>query len=514
MTPESLADAIPSAQQSITRLRQTRSGVLFDSAADYWLYRDGVSLVSLRFQTLEGASISLRETAKNVLAWYAENSAPAHLRNMFYLFKHFLGSVDCDCINCIRAEQILSYRSILGRTREWYLSALSGFFDRWHRLGYQGLDEDVPLLLKQLRLKGNAKGRAVLTMDVNDGPFTQIEAEAIQSAINSAYADRRIDMSQFVLVWLFILLGQRLSQYAALKVCDVRVGKDRDGIVKYSIWVPSAKKRTMNSRDSGVERPLIEQFGEVLVAYAEGIKKRYAGLLPDSSQLPLFITLKSNIKAPPGFEFHWTANDIGKMLAVTFEHLSVLSERTGRLMKIRSTRFRRTIGSRAAEEGHGPLVIAQLLDHTDTQNVGVYTANSSAIIDRIDRAIAMEMAPLAQAFEGMLEQEENVRGTDPRKRIIDLRIDRSGQSMGKCGQSGVCGFCAPIACYTCRNFVAWVDGPHEAVLDYLLLRREQLLRTSDKRMASVNDRTILAVAAVVMKCCQRTAPLALGVKSV
>jgi hypothetical protein len=45
-----------------------------------------------------------------------------------------------------------------------------------------------------------------------------------------------------------------------------------------------------------------------------------------------------------------------------------------------------------------------------------------------------------------------------------------------------------------------LDGPHEAVLSYLLEKREQLLVTTDKRMAAINDRTILAVAEVIQLC--------------
>jgi len=176
-----------------------------------------------------------------------------------------------------------------------------------------------------------------------------------------------------------------------------------------------------------------------------------------------------------------------------------VSERTGFPLHIMPVRFRRTIGTRAAEEGHPPLVIAKLLDHSDTQNVMVYSANSPAVLERIDRALAMELAPLAQAFAGKL-----VDGSDgpknPSKKIIDLRIDRSGDAMGECGQHSFCGFNAPIACYTCSSFEAWLDGPHEAVLNHLVARRERLLAQSDQRMASINDRTILAVAAVVQKC--------------
>ena len=72
--------------------------------------------------------------------------------------------------------------------------------------------------------------------------------------------------------------------------------------------------------------------------------------------------------------------------------------------------------------------------------------------------------------------------------------------MGSCGKHGFCGFLAPIACYTCVNFQPWLDGPHEAVLAFLIRERDRLAQQTDLRIASINDRTILAVAEVVRQC--------------
>jgi hypothetical protein len=72
--------------------------------------------------------------------------------------------------------------------------------------------------------------------------------------------------------------------------------------------------------------------------------------------------------------------------------------------------------------------------------------------------------------------------------------------VGNCGKFGFCGFLAPIACYTCNNFNAWLDGPHEKILHTLIEERDRLSSTADKRIAAVNDRTILAVAQVVEAC--------------
>jgi len=76
--------------------------------------------------------------------------------------------------------------------------------------------------------------------------------------------------------------------------------------------------------------------------------------------------------------------------------------------------------------------------------------------------------------------------------------------MGNCGSHAFCSLMAPVACYTCRSFQPWQDGPHEAVRDFLLAERERLLHESDARIASVNDRTILAIAEVVRQCRERT----------
>lgn len=497
---------IDSSPEEPNEKRITKSGIEFDLNADRWSYKDGVSRVSLDFTTLTMLSPDLLLAAKRTLAWYAENRSSHHLNNLFTRLQHFsrFSSREGELIRVIDAPSLISYRSNLNENCQWYMSALAGFLKRWAKLGHQGVTPDAISLLEQLRLQGNKKGVAVMTMDPIKGPFTHLEVEAIQSALNQSYGEGLIEQSDYVLVWLYLLLGQRNSQYASLKVCDVRYIKSDDESVIYSIMMPSAKRRGVFARDRLVERRLVEQFGEVLVEYAGEIRSGFRGVLDDPDQAPLFPRRRTtDVTKPdsPGFEYHLMAEDIEGRLKAILDRLCVMSERTGKQIKISGHRFRRTLGTRAAEEGHSPLVIAALLDHTDTQNVGVYTASTPAIIDRIDRAIAMQMAPLAQAFAGVLI-DRNDRDVDPTKRIVDLRIDRSGSAMGQCGKHGFCGFAAPIACYTCSNFEAWPDGPHEAVLSHLLERREQLMAKSDSRMASINDRTILAVASVVQRCAE------------
>lgn len=481
---------------------RTKSGVEFDPLADRWKYQDGVQNVFINFSRLSGLSKSLVENAKHVLKWYAENCAPGTIVSHYERLCHLDRAIATKGIrlNVIEAEDIINYRGTLNGPTKRYLGALSGFLKKWYSLGYPGVSQSTILLLKQMRLKGAPKGVAVLTMDPQNGPFTQIEVEGLQASLNSSYAKGSVDTANFILAWLYMLLGQRSVQYACLKVCDVRVEMGATGERTYTLMMPSAKRPGIEARERLVPRPLVEQFGEVLVEYAEQVRSNYKdkGLILNVEQAPLFPSSRGR-RGSKGYEDHATAGSIGIRLKQTLEGLSVQSERTGKPLKVSSHRFRRTLGTRAAEEGHGPLVIAGLLDHTDTQNVGVYVASSPAIIERIDRAVALELAPLAQAFAGTIKDDLLSNGGTARG-IIDLRIDRSGKAMGECGKHGFCSFSAPIACYTCGNFEAWLDGPHEAVLSHLIERRDRLLKSSDKRIASINDRTILAVAEVVKRC--------------
>ncbi|ENH6339636.1 site-specific integrase [Burkholderia vietnamiensis] len=483
---------------------RTRSGIEFDPRADRWAYRDATASVSLNFSAWLAAP-SLVASAKYALIWYAEHMSSFHMKNMFERLGHYL-KITCigrdTPLSEINSTDLINYRSTLTESTSWYFGSLSGLLKKWHGLGYPGVTADAVVMLKQLRTPGNRKGEAVLTHDPIDGPFTDIELESIQHALDKAYADDKVDIEEYLLAYLYLLLGQRSAQYSSLKLCDVRVLLGQDGRAVYMLRLPRAKKRNQLSRTEFKDRVLIPQIGELLMQYRNEVRTAFQGRLLDPLDAPLFPTRRRLHNEPHGFEYHRTASALALVLRDSLEKLQVMSERTGQPLNITGTRCRRTVATRAAMEGHGELIIAELLDHTDTQNVGVYIEARPEIVERIDRAIAMYLAPMAQAFVGMIIEDESqaIRAGDPSSRVCDPRFDPAMKPMGSCGKHGFCGYLAPIACYTCVNFQPWLDGPHDAVLEYLIAERDRLATQADLRIASVNDRTILAVAEVVMLC--------------
>lgn len=483
------------------------SGALFDPSAKRWAFHDGLHPISVNFERLRGcATDELIAAAKFPLIWYAENTEGTTVVTLFDHLRRLLESISDlqgQPVSVIDAPLLANFRASLVWDTEWKLGGMSAFLKKWDSLGVPGVTNAAARFLKSIRLKGNRKGAAVLTMDPLKGPLTDIERSATQAALNDAFAAKKVALDDYLLTWLCLLLGQRNIQFAMLKVCDIKEIVKADGIHEYVLRVPRVKQVSAEARrEQFKERLITPSIGKILISYASSVRKRFARdgkFSGELSQAPLFPQRNATKKARPDFHYHTSPAQIGNRISSVFEALQVYSERTGEPIKVTSKRLRHTMATSAAREGHGELIIAELLDHSDTQNVGIYVKATPEIIERIDRALALRMAPLAHAFAGVVISEESaaIRGGDPTSRIVDPRFEETMKPMGNCGRGGPCGFMAPIACYTCKNFQAWVDGPHEAVLDYLLVERERLIAVADARIAAVNDRTILAVAEVV-----------------
>jgi integrase len=482
-----------------------KQGHRFDPRQDTWVLRELTHEVRLRFNKMPYLESEFKAAFKAALVWYAQNHSIGYVRSMYTcsrrLFLHMAETSGMPIVE-LTSVDILNYKAHIGKFREWRLGSVSGFLKQWHGLGYAGITKDAVALLNQLRLKGPTSGVAVATMDPIAGPFTALEHEALQHALNGAYARNEITLGEYALCWMFIALGMRPTQYARLKVCDIVQLHAKDGSSTYSVRMPRAKQKGFsNAREQFKERLLTPRISKLIFEFARHVESRFTGIIDDPTQAPLFTVGR----VEPGSNAdtcHLQADAVGTRLSAVMSRLNVISERTGKPLKIHAKRFRMTIGTRAAEEGHGELVIAELLDHSNTKNVGVYVRSTPAIVERIDRAVAMQLAPLAQAFAGKLiaGPSEALQHDDATRQIRAPAITGKMDAISSCGKHGFCGFLQPVACYTCNSFEPWLDGPHEQVLAHLLAERERLMVAGDARIAAINDRAVLAVAEVIRRC--------------
>ncbi|KPD21240.1 site-specific integrase [Idiomarina abyssalis] len=453
----------------------------------------------------------------HVLAFYASNLSSSHTKNVIERLQHMLRFTEAETIN---ETALINYRASLTASTEWYLGVIRGFLRRWNKLGYSGVSEDVIRLLDGWRIKGNRKGDAVKRKHPTQGPLTDIELTAFNEGAVSAYEKDLISLSELAIALCTSNTGRRPIQISQLRVMDVLCGKNNKDEPFYILNVPRGKQgdgfRTQ-FKPFAITQELwaiamaqakssINLFEKSLDCKLDEVERQQIPLFPDLRVMHSIVSRQQFRELVNGDKLQIASAAVTDTIQFVAGAAGVKSERTGEQLFLSSRRFRYTTATRAAREGFGELVIAELLDHSDTQNAGVYVKNIPEHVERLDEAVGFQLAPYAQAFAGVLVDSEKdaVRGNDPTSR---LRTEE-GTGIGNCGEYGFCGANVPIPCYTCVHFQPWLDGPHEEVYQDLIKERERIKNlTGDIQVASILDRSIIAVADVIQRCKLRRAEL-------
>ena len=497
---------------------QSRAGYWFDEDEPIWvLDKNNTVNVGIVRDTL---CPDAREGFIRTLAHYAMTMAPSTTHYMARAIRSILQTVGSSSLD---VTTLINFRSTLNSRTENLLGSPRSFLIKWHDLGYDGVSEDVVNLLESWTLKGGIRGDAVKRLDPIQGPLTDNELLAFNEGAVRAFEKDQISLSDLALSLLVSNTGRRSIQVTRVKIADLDGSrKNNRGEPVFLISIPRAKQRGGGFRESFKTFAMTQELWVVLNVQRKRCIEAVESILQsqlseaDRLTLPLFPDL-------PAFEQVKTADLLGPMLRGDYLHLraaevtktlqqvvisaGVRSERTGDLLKIFARRFRYTIGTRASREGLGTMIIAELLDHSDTQSADFYRKNVPEHAKALDEKLSALMAPYARAFQGVIvdDEQDARRGEDPCSRI---RFKR--EATGTCGSYDFCGANVPIPCYTCMFFQAWVDGPHERIHDHLIAERIRILAiTGDQAVAAANDRTILAVAQVIAKCKVRREELAL-----
>ncbi|MFJ2456716.1 site-specific integrase [Pseudomonas protegens] len=478
-------------------------------AEDRWTLNRNITInIGLvREETTPDTFLGLRRTLK----FFAMNSSAAHAQNLFDRFHALLKFGNGEPVT---SQLVVRYRQALGPTQEWYLGIIRVLVKQWARLGYSGLHPELEGFMSELVIPGNRKGEAVKQLDDEIGPLSDIELLAFNDDVVQAYEVGSVSITELALSMLASHTGSRPLQLTNTRLVDLsEVGNEQGGQF-YFISMPRGKQPGQAFRLRFRRRAITEELFTILTAQANYVISTATAIWyfkPSEStlkQLPLFPNWKAIEDIHNAAELcaavltdrlHLQSARVSSLLQQVAEAVGVMSERTGQPLSLNARRFRYTVGTRAAREGYGPLIIAELLDHSDTQNVGIYAKNVPEHAARIDEAVASQLAPFAQAFAGVIVRSKAtaVRGADSSSDIRSI----SGRGTGTCGCFGFCSASVPIPCYTCIHFQPWLDGPHQEVLSELLAERDRIRGvTQDLTVASVLDRSILAVTQVVEAC--------------
>jgi len=486
--------------------RVSKMGYRFDFNSDSWQL-DGSYVIN--FRRMRELNEATQEGLRKALCRYAEELSAGTTDSAFSYVNMYCDHTGEKSIN---VKGLTKWRSTLTPETEYWLGSLKAFLLAWNEWGYSGVDNDVAEYLEEQTLKGMVKGKAVRKACPYSGPLTQIELGALLNWSANAFANRTIDLSQYSYFLTVAFTGRRAVQIRSLRAVDLDA-KGHDYIIKF----PRVKQRGVGFREAFRSLSVNEDLYLVLKNQAEASQVYVENLLGKSispeirREIPLFLDedrvnelqdinhLVTCLTKTPDY-LHMTHSDSMKILRDVAVRNTARSERTGEFINFTSRRFRYTKGTNLAKRGITGVVLAMALDHSDTQNIDVYTANTEEMAERIDEIMSPVLAPLAQAFAGKLiaSERDALRANDPHSRV---RNEKSN-IVGNCGTHA---FCASgyRACYTCLNFQAWRDAPHEEVLEELLVerKRQEELGVSSNVIQST-DLLVLAVQQVILLCNQ------------
>lgn len=461
------------------------------STSEWYLHSATSKRVKLRWSHVDGCDEDAVSSLRFHMVRLIETKGTALVENTFRIISMFLrkmrDSEDAPSKSLTLAS-LMWYLGLLRiarrgyqfhNIRQWYVASADRFLD--------GFDDEVVYALEDLRIEGNAKGFAVLSADPEHGPLSELEERALRAAL---IRDRG-PIEQRAAVWLAFAFGTNPANLALLREEDF-IAKHFPGDVPsaFFLQMPRIKKRQLPRSDFKtrfVDNPLAEIIEELIAN-----NKLVAG---NDSVRPLFRTnvARGRLIGGPLEEYanHNSAEAITSLIAKCVDRLGVNSPRTGKPLRVTTRRLRYTFASKMVRMKTPERELAELLDHTDTQQVQVYYKADSRFVERLDATIAENLGPTVRAFMGeLIERDE---------KSVDLIPFRDLPALGQCGASFACGLSAPKNCYTCSKFAAFADGAHSTVLDSLVQERTELLEGGYERIAQQLDTTILAVGEVVAR---------------
>ena len=373
--------------------------------------------------------------------------------------------------------------------RKWYVWCAD--------VGIPGFSPSICHDLLQYSIEGNEKGIAVLIDDDEEGPLDNVEYDLLRSVVKSGVGNEL----ERICIMLCMELGANPKNFVLLEERDFVKVEASAGQAFYSLRVPRVKKRS--SRRSVRVRSITKHLGKAIEsliannwdadAYQYGVKspilrrshKRY---MPQK-------TLKR-------FEFHLASPDFCQIVVGYAKNAKIISHRTGNILHLTPRRLRYTFATRLVEQGASPAVVADALDHTDLQHVGVYFKARGKTVEALDKALECNphYLDVISRFSGIVVEREDTNGIPTVPGQTPTYRDLGG--IGGCGAKSLCKLYPPLSCYLCPSFQAWKDGPHQDMLAELKKNAREVAFTSGYPVARIGnqvDDVILAISQLLQR---------------
>jgi hypothetical protein len=343
--------------------------------------------------------------------------------------------------------------------------------------------------------------------------FTESERKQLYYKIARESHLGHIPDSVRVPATLILITGKRPIQTAQSKFMDFSVKEisvaegDQRKIIIYN--VPVAKQKGQGFRTKFNAMPIISSFElwDDLEAMRSTHIKRLQRLLDihlteeQSLLLPIYISIDDediiqrfresecsglDLNAFLSSErLHGSAQLVSTSIQNINDYITIVSEYTGRLLRINAKRFRHTRATNLALSGASIDEIADALDQFSRLSARTYVDNLPARAVKIGSQVEETLGAIAKTFSGT-----HVENAD---QIIKLYTKNGAHNVGACGMESFCSENYPIACYECELFNPNPFGNHAAVQRHVETQLQKAKEIGDSRLIENWHTILLAV---------------------
>lgn len=400
-----------------------------------------------RFNQLENNYI--RYAVKLFSSYMLQSYSLDHAKNFELHLIKWLSGIEkyqqADLLNSIQASLEEAIKELRGGKDEYSLWYLKYWYIWCESIGLPYFDSDFAISLENMKISGNEKGKAVLSLDRDIGPLSTEELSSLLYRLESyENVDKHFEKT---LVYMYLTLGCNSSNITLLHWEDFQVLENGDTKI-YFLNVPSIKKRTAKRREEFKKRELDSRLGRLIEAYKSQsvcdeimFTKKKGCYFKDSVARAISEFCKKELS----LNFHITPR-----------------------------RLRYTFATRLVMNGVSKEKLADLLDHSDLQHVQVYYDLRHKIKDFLSEAESKELGEVFKRFKGdILDDATNGDIKFPYLRSEDNPV------VGKCGSESMCDLNPPYSCFVCDKFKAFSDSVdvYKKILAHLVkwskLRKEE-----------------------------------------
>lgn len=392
---------------------------------------------------------------------------------------------------------------------------------RWYMWGADhtpefGFNGEFALQLSRIKIPGDVKGEAVRSRDPEVGPLHfELEEPLVRKALQQDVSEVFEHRQQRLSVALCLAFGRNTLNYSRLREEDFfnLTAGFPGGVDIWQLNIPRIKKRA-SPRELFKTETCDSQLAAMIQDVIDRNRKYSTQLDGRALPRPLFLRTTPVPKLidtdSKDYAFHMPTSAIKKLISDWAKRMKLVSPITGRQLHLTPRRLRYTFACNMARQGASRAALAEMLDHTDTQNVGVYYELFDEMVAMLDKALATKVGKLVGWFKGTFVErnEDAINGDNPDKHLffVGEEFPQEQVEIGVCGESTLCHLDPPYTCYLCPKFQPYWHADHERVLEILLQDRQARLAKYDNARLGVQiDDVIYAVGQAVMTCKERYA---------